>query len=147
MNPLLSIQDALNEAGRMVIQRYIDFQRVRNELPSWGKEIDDQVNVFVDALASGIIANAVWSFETPRYFGNERENVKRTRRIQLLTSEELFVDELSDIEDESKVNEHTLVKIMNTKQSMFSSRCYATIICIFFVRTMIVNIHRSINIR
>lgn len=103
MKPSLSIQQVFDEAGYMIIERYNDFQRLRSELPSWGDEIDKQVNQFVDALALGIIANAVWSFETPRYFGNEREFIKRTRRLTLMIDEDVFSDALSDIEDDSKV--------------------------------------------
>lgn len=106
MKPSFSIQEALDEAGHMIIQRYHDFQRVRTELPSWGETIDQQVNQFVSALASGIIANAVWSFETPRYFGKDKELIKRTRCITLMVDEDIFSDALSDIEDDSQVIAH-----------------------------------------
>ena len=104
MKPSLSLQQVFDEAGHMIVERYHDFQRVRSELPSWGDEIDHQVNRFVDALASGIIANAVWSFETPRYFGQDRELIKRTRCLTLIVDEDVFSDALSDIEDDSKVS-------------------------------------------
>ena len=98
----------MDEAGLMITQRYMDFQRLRKQLPSWGAEIDAQVKLYVDALASGVIANAVWSFETPRYFGKEREQVKLTRRITLLTRKDPLADPMSDNEEDSKVNPATL---------------------------------------
>ena len=88
IEPSLSVQEAMDKAGQMIVDRYADFERVRRQLPSWGATVDVQIEAYVNGLASGIIANAVWSFETPRYFGNEREEVKRTRRITLLTNKE-----------------------------------------------------------
>ncbi|CAF1274685.1 unnamed protein product [Adineta steineri] len=83
-DPSLNIQQAMDRAGQMVIDRYADFERVRRELMSWGTKIDTQVEKYVNGLGAVIIGNAVWSFETPRYFGTEREEVKRTRRVTLL---------------------------------------------------------------
>ncbi|CAF0877010.1 unnamed protein product [Adineta steineri] len=83
-DPSLNIQQAIDRAGQMVIDRYADFERVRSELISWGTKIDAQVEKYVNGLGIAIIAFAVWSFETPRYFGTEREEVKRTRRVTLL---------------------------------------------------------------
>ncbi|CAF1417373.1 unnamed protein product [Adineta steineri] len=83
-DPSLNIQQAIDRAGQMVIDRYADFQRVRSELISWGTKIDTQVEKFVNGLGIVIVGTAVWSFETPRYFGAEREEVKRTRRVTLL---------------------------------------------------------------
>ena len=94
----------MDEAGQMITQRYMDFLSVRQLLPSWGAEIDVQVKLYVDALASGVIANAVWSFETPRYFGEEREQVKRTRQITLLARKDPLADPMSDSDDDQKVN-------------------------------------------
>ena len=34
-NPLLSIQQAMDQAGQMVIDRYADLERIRCQLPSW----------------------------------------------------------------------------------------------------------------
>ncbi|CAF0780725.1 unnamed protein product [Adineta steineri] len=83
-NSSLSIQQAMDQAGQMVIDVYADFQRLRHELPSWGADIDSQVEQFVDGLGDMVRGNLCWCFETERYFGSEREEVKRTRRIKLL---------------------------------------------------------------
>ena len=88
IEPSLSVQEAMDKAGSMIVNRYTDFERVRRQLPSWGATIDAQIETYINGLASGIIANAVWSFETPRYFGDEREEVKRTRRVTLLANKE-----------------------------------------------------------
>ncbi|CAF4203477.1 unnamed protein product, partial [Adineta steineri] len=83
-DPLLNIQQAIDRAGQMVIGRYVDLQRVRNELISWGPKIDTQVEKFINGSTALITGNMAWSFESTRYFGTEREEVKRTRRVTLL---------------------------------------------------------------
>lgn len=88
----------MNQAGEMVIEKYAEFQRLRNQLPSWGEDIDEQVKRYVDALSFGIIANVVWSFQTPRYFGKSLEIVKSTRQIEILINRELFSNIFKDVE-------------------------------------------------
>ncbi|CAF1244322.1 unnamed protein product [Adineta steineri] len=86
----------MDRAGQMVIDRYADFERVRRELMSWGTKIDTQVEKYINGLGAVIIGNAVWSFETPRYFGTEREEVKRTRRVTLLALEASMQENLTE---------------------------------------------------
>ncbi|CAF1073301.1 unnamed protein product [Adineta steineri] len=83
-NPSLSIQQAMDQVGQMIIDVYADFERLRSQLPSWGADIDDQVKKYVDGLGMVVRGNLCWSFEADRYFGSEREEVKRTRCIKLL---------------------------------------------------------------
>ncbi|CAF0794817.1 unnamed protein product [Adineta steineri] len=70
----------------MVIDRYADFERVRSELVSWGAKTDIQVEKFTNGLGAIIIGNAVWSFETPKYFGTEREEDKILQPYNYLKS-------------------------------------------------------------
>ncbi|CAF1231969.1 unnamed protein product [Adineta steineri] len=95
-DPSLNIQQAIDRAGQMVIDRYADFERVQSELISWGTKIDTQVEKFVNGLAASIIGTIVWSFGTPRYFGTEREEVKRTRRVTLLAPEASMQENLTE---------------------------------------------------
>ncbi|CAF4275077.1 unnamed protein product, partial [Adineta steineri] len=83
-NPSLSIQQAMDQAGQMVIDVYAHFERLRRQLLSWGADIDAQIEKFVDGMGKLLRGNFRWSFETPRYFGSEREEVKRTKCIKLL---------------------------------------------------------------
>ncbi|CAF0728232.1 unnamed protein product [Adineta steineri] len=83
-NPPLSIQQAMDQAGQMVIDEYAHFERLQRQLPSWGADIDDQVEKYVDGLGKVIRGNLCWCFETQKYFGSETEEVKRTRCIKLL---------------------------------------------------------------
>ena len=102
-DPSLNIQQAMDRAGQMVIDRYADFQRVRSELASWGAEIDAQVEKFINGSAALIIGNAVWSFEAPKYFGAQREEIKRTRRITLLAPVASMQENLTESISKKKV--------------------------------------------
>ncbi|CAF4078026.1 unnamed protein product [Adineta steineri] len=103
-DPSLNIQQAIDRAGKMVIDRYADFERVRSELISWGTKTDTQVGKFVDGLGAVIIGYDVWSFETPRYFGTEREEVKRTRRVTLLPPEASMQENFTEAISKQKKN-------------------------------------------
>ncbi|CAF4278743.1 unnamed protein product, partial [Adineta steineri] len=104
VNPTLSIQQAMDQAGQMVIDQYAEFERLRHELPSWGADIDSQVKQFVDSLANMIRGNLSWSFETQRYFGSEREEVKRTRRIKLLPPKTTVQDNILHSQKDAKIS-------------------------------------------
>ncbi len=40
--------------------------------------MDNDVHKYIFSVAKWYIGNLVWSFETPRYFGAERDEVKKT---------------------------------------------------------------------
>ena len=61
-----------------------------------GIEIDVQIEKYVDGLAAVLSGNLCWSFETPRYFGAQKEEVKRTRCIKLLIPETTMQDNFTD---------------------------------------------------
>jgi hypothetical protein len=107
-NPLLTIQQAMDYAGELVINRYADFELIRPELPSWGTEIDDQVQKYVEGLTAGISANAFWCLETPKYFGEQREEVKRTKCFKLLPSKTTVQGNFIDLEKDEKVQQKTI---------------------------------------
>ncbi|KAG2128275.1 isoprenoid synthase domain-containing protein [Suillus clintonianus] len=80
----LDLQDAVDYSGKMcksAMQRFEDNCAI---LPSWGEEVDRQVDIYVQGLQDWIIANYHWSFESTRYFGKDGEAVKRDRIIKLL---------------------------------------------------------------
>ncbi|CCL98795.1 uncharacterized protein FIBRA_00800 [Fibroporia radiculosa] len=52
-------------------------------LPSWGSELDTVVANFVMAMEKWVAGNCDWSFETQRYFGPARHEVKQTRVVKL----------------------------------------------------------------
>jgi hypothetical protein len=61
-----------------------DFLTARDELPSWGPDVDPQVQQYIDALGSWVRANDAWSFESERYFGKAGREIQEKREVALL---------------------------------------------------------------
>ena len=55
-----------------------------NKVPSWGEEIDIQVQQYLNGIAYWPQGNYCWSFESGRYFGNKGLEYQRTRLVPLL---------------------------------------------------------------
>ena len=64
------------------------FLKDKAQLPSWSPEMDAKVAQFVKASETWVIGNLNWSFETPRYFGAHRQQVKATKVVTLYTKRE-----------------------------------------------------------
>lgn len=79
----LDLQSAFDHVGEMCIQEINTFVETRQQLPSWGPEIDVQVAAYVDGIQDWIIGNLHWSFESERYFGKMGKQVKDTGVVEL----------------------------------------------------------------
>lgn len=55
-------------------------------LPSFGPGVDADVKAYILGLEYWIIGNIHFSYEGPRYFGDDREEIRRTRVVRLFTS-------------------------------------------------------------
>ena len=53
-------------------------------VPSWGKEVDDQVAEYIEHLANWPRCNDCWNFESGRYFGSKGLQIQKTRLVPLL---------------------------------------------------------------
>ncbi|KAF9475126.1 terpenoid synthase [Pholiota conissans] len=80
----IDLQSAVDFVGDMCKQSIDRFDEERSRLPSWGPEIDRQVDIYVDGLANWIVGSLHWSFETERYFGKTGRQVKASRVVELL---------------------------------------------------------------
>ena len=80
----LDLQSAVNFVGDLCQQSIDRFVAERANLPSWGPEIDRQVNIYADGLADWIVGSLHWSFESERYFGKSGLEVKKSRTVTLL---------------------------------------------------------------
>ena len=78
-----NLQGAADQAGVLFGDLMSRFIAERKKLPSWGPDLDRDVNRYVDAIGHWVVGNLCWSFETPRYFGPALEDVKRTRIVKL----------------------------------------------------------------
>ncbi|KAH9856523.1 terpenoid synthase [Lenzites betulinus] len=79
----LDLQGAANHVGvhfKGLIDTFLDAKR---SLPSWGPKIDNEVALYTMAMENWVIGNLNWSFETQRYFGHARHEIKRTRVVHL----------------------------------------------------------------
>ena len=80
----LDLQSAVDFVGQLCQQSIDRFIEERANLPSWGPEIDRQVDIYVDGLRDWIVGSLHWSFESERYFGKTGLEVKRSRIVNLL---------------------------------------------------------------
>ena len=53
-------------------------------IPSWGPEMDRQVQEYVTGLANWPRCNDCWNFESGRYFGSKGREIQKTRVVPLL---------------------------------------------------------------
>lgn len=80
----LDLQSAVNFVGELCQQSIDRFVAERASMPSWGPELDRQVNIYADGLADWIVGSLHWSFESERYFAKSGLEVKKTRTVNLL---------------------------------------------------------------
>ncbi|KAF9450305.1 terpenoid synthase [Macrolepiota fuliginosa MF-IS2] len=80
----LDLQTAVDFVGDMCKQSIDRFKAEREKLPSWGPEIDRQVNMYANGLADWIVGSLHWSFESTRYFGTKGRKIKTSRFVELL---------------------------------------------------------------
>jgi hypothetical protein len=82
-NDNVGLQTAVDRAGDMCSAALNKYIETRAKLPSYGSEIDAQLAAFLHRLESWISGSLEWSFMTPRYFGEKRNEVKKTRWVKL----------------------------------------------------------------
>ncbi|KAJ4473032.1 isoprenoid synthase domain-containing protein [Lentinula aciculospora] len=80
----LDLQPAIDFVGQLCNESIDRFMNDRAQLPSWGPEIDRQVQVYVKGLEDWMVGSLHWSFETERYFAKGGREVKRSRVVNLL---------------------------------------------------------------
>ncbi|KAG5723434.1 Germacradienol/germacrene D synthase [Termitomyces sp. T112] len=84
-----TLQSAVDYVGDLCAQTIAGFQRDREQLPSWGPQVDAMVEKYVEGLQNWIVGSLYWSFQTHRYFGTNGAEVKKTRVVPLLFSPEV----------------------------------------------------------
>ena len=53
-------------------------------IPSWGRDMDRQVQEYMTGLAGWPRCNDCWNFESGRYFGSKGREIQKTRVVPLL---------------------------------------------------------------
>ena len=78
------LDDALNWLAKYNDEVLSKFQAQLHMLPSWNPDVDRVVNKFVERLSYWIRECDCWSFESRRYFGTKRPEIKKHRLVTLL---------------------------------------------------------------
>ncbi|KAK7049996.1 Alpha-muurolene synthase [Paramarasmius palmivorus] len=79
-----TLQGAVDHIGQMCHDTIDNFAKLKNELPSWGEEVDEMARLYVQGLQDWIVGTLHWTFDSTRYFGDTGREVKETRYIKLL---------------------------------------------------------------
>jgi len=79
----MALQEAVDFVGGLCKKSIDRFIEGRARLPSWGPEIDAQVQVYVQGLADWIPGSLHWSFDSERYFGKKGGQIKKDRIVEL----------------------------------------------------------------
>jgi len=79
----MTIQEAVDFVGDLSKESIDRFNSYRARLPSWGPEIDAQVQVYVQGLADWIVGGLHWSFDSERYFGRKGGQIKNALVVEL----------------------------------------------------------------
>ncbi|KAH8113532.1 terpenoid synthase [Phellopilus nigrolimitatus] len=78
-----ALQEAVDYAGAHIQGLISQFTDDRAALPSFGAVVDDNLREYIHGLETWVTGNLQYSFITPRYFGDEREEVRRTHVVKL----------------------------------------------------------------
>ncbi|KAI0355477.1 terpenoid synthase [Trametes cingulata] len=79
------VSDYYNELSNRFIQGL-------EELPSFGPEVDGQLQEYLQSMANWPICLESWSFESKRYFGDRGLEYQKTRRVPLLPKRKPVVE-------------------------------------------------------
>ncbi|KLO15983.1 terpenoid synthase [Schizopora paradoxa] len=94
----LGLQEAADFVASQFKQRLEQFVEDRKNIRSFGEDVDRDVQKYLFSISQWCIGSIVWSFKTPRYFGADYEEVKRTLVVKLI---DVDSDTDSDSESES----------------------------------------------
>lgn len=80
----MSAQEAFDHLDSMLHDCYADFEDAASRLPSWGPAVDQEVRRYVEGLKNCVRSNLSFSFRSHRYFGDRRDAVKASGKIDVL---------------------------------------------------------------
>ncbi|KAJ6622898.1 isoprenoid synthase domain-containing protein [Mycena sp. CBHHK59/15] len=81
-----TLQSAVDYVGELCRLTIDTFMRDRENISSWGPEVDAMVERYVEGLEAWIVGSLHWSFMTERYFGRHGAEVKQNRIVSLIKS-------------------------------------------------------------
>lgn len=60
-----TLQEAMDEAGRMIQQRYRRWYMALADMPSWGSQVDRVVLKYLDGLRGIVLGSLLWRYVSP----------------------------------------------------------------------------------
>ena len=81
----VELQEAMDIAGEFFANYAQEFDMWKGQLPSWGPEVDAAVSKYIRGMGACVRGYIEWSLAGPRYFGTSVEEVRRTRRVALMS--------------------------------------------------------------
>ncbi|KAL5482772.1 STS14 [Sanghuangporus weigelae] len=102
----LDLDRAMEWVAEYHAQVQARFLNGRKQLPSWGADLDRQVEEYLDGLANWARGNVCWHFESGRYFGTKSLEVQQTRRVALLPKA------VASVQEESLRRENVVVPLI-----------------------------------
>ena len=79
----LDLQQTLYWLSGFACQTISNFLSNSRALPSWGKEVDQAVEVYINRVARCVRGCDAWSYETNRYYGGDGIKVLECRKTSL----------------------------------------------------------------
>jgi len=79
----MGAQEAFDYAGSLLDGLYKDWFHRQAELPSWGEQIDGQVQLFLRGIVDCVLGNLHWSYRTERYLGKKKDFVRQAGKIEV----------------------------------------------------------------
>ncbi|KAH7021789.1 isoprenoid synthase domain-containing protein [Macrophomina phaseolina] len=80
----LTQQQSYDRANELLHRCYRQWYVAHAEVPSWGEQVDVQVQQYLKVCVDVLRANVRWSFRSQRYFGADVDRVRKTRQVVLV---------------------------------------------------------------
>ncbi|CZR54145.1 related to pentalenene synthase [Phialocephala subalpina] len=77
-------QRAFDMAAEMLKQCHRDWFLAQAELPHFGEAVDREVQNYIFAIQQVMVASLNWHYKSDRYFGKQKDTVRKTRMIAVL---------------------------------------------------------------
>ncbi|KAK1984687.1 terpene synthase metal binding domain-containing protein [Colletotrichum cereale] len=81
-----SAQEAFDTVGSLLEESYREWDEIMRCLPDWGGNVNSEVGGYIRGIQDVVQANISWSLHSKRYFGADGQQVRKTRRVDVLVN-------------------------------------------------------------
>ncbi|QBZ64943.1 hypothetical protein PoMZ_06644 [Pyricularia oryzae] len=82
-NQGMTAQEAFDQAGNLIVRAIRRWHLAQLDLPIWGEKIDKEVQRYLQGCLDSCVGSLNWSFTTGRYFGDQGDEIRKTRVLTL----------------------------------------------------------------